>query len=226
MLIRGLQSLGGHGDRPEGEAPRGQEGASPNLFQRCWESFITISAPAAPPGLHFHPQPLRSGLMAPTASGSSQSVACPALAVHSRWFLSHFLFFCLENLYLTKVSFASLSTTISRQDPCLQGLRAQKRSRTKRVEGHARVSPCRPGKRSSPQCLGQECSKEGLAMGVPRTVPLSPPRPPPPESRPIHFRLDTAGVSCPHQLPPPALLSDISGVLCVLWKEGRTSSSP
>ena len=98
----------------------------------------------------------------------------PNFGVHSRWFLSHFLFFCLENLYLTKVSFASLSPTTSRQDSCLQGLRAQKRSTTKRVEGHARASPCWPGKRSSPQGLGQKCSEEGLTMGVPWTVPLSP----------------------------------------------------
>lgn len=87
----------------------------------------------------------------------------PNFGVHSRWFLSHFLFFCLENLYLTKVSFASLSPTISRQDSCLQGLRAQKRSTTKRVEGHAKASPCGLGRgpvlsasaRSAPRRVSQ-----------------------------------------------------------------------
>ena len=75
-LARGRSRLWGGGKW-------GPEGSSPNLFQRCWESFITISAPAASPGLCFHLQPLRSGLMAPTMSGSSQSIACPTLGVHS-----------------------------------------------------------------------------------------------------------------------------------------------
>lgn len=188
----------------QGGGKCGPEGASPNLFQRCWEPFVTISAPAAPPGLRFRLQPLKSGLMAPTTSGSSQSIAGPTLGVHSRWFLSHFPFFCLENLYLTKASCASLSSTISRQDPCLWGLRAQKRSRTKQVEGHARASPCQPGQRPSHQCLGAGVLREGSCDGGATHRPslsivaftrLSPGH--------HHFRLDTAGVSCPHQLPPP-----------------------
>lgn len=56
----------------------GPEGASPNLSEmlRVLRHHFCSSCP---PGLRFHPQPLRSGLMAPTASGSSQSVACPTL---------------------------------------------------------------------------------------------------------------------------------------------------
>lgn len=192
----------------QGGGKCGPEGASANLFQRCWEPFVTISAPAAPPGLRFHLQPLKSGLMAPTTSGSSQSIACPTLGVHSRWFLSHFPFFCLENLYLTKASCASLSTSISRQDPCLWGLRAQKRSRTKQVEGHARASPCQPGQRPSHQCLGAGVLRGGSCNGgathrpslsIVASTRLSPGH--------HHFWLDTAGVSCPHQLPPPPLSS-------------------
>ena len=39
----------------------------------------------------------------------------------------------------------------------------------------------------------------------------------------VHAKFDQQK---PFGAPTPALLSDISGVLCVLQKEGRTSSSP